>query len=109
LFWAPERYWVDALLTLTHTHTLSDPLLLCDGTQGLAGTFFIVANVRLNRWRKQSFLATWPVSEVLGVVLLSCLLQYPMEMSRYVSICMCTYVRLRVFVFARAFLYILFA
>ena len=50
----------------------------------MAGTLFIVCNVRLNRWRKKSFVAKWQVSEVLFVVLVSCLLQYPMEVSRSV-------------------------
>jgi len=50
--------------------------------QGLLGTFFVVFNIKVNRIRKNSFLAKWPVTDVLALVLLSTLLQYPMKVSR---------------------------
>ena len=41
-------------------------------------------NLKVNRWRKRSFVSKWQITEVLVVVLISTLVQYPLEISRSV-------------------------
>jgi len=78
---APRRFAGPRAVVLT---TLSSNIFVFHAvSQGLLGTFFVVFNIKVNRIRKNSFLANWPVTEVLVLVLLSTLLQYPMKVSRY--------------------------